>query len=192
MKQTPVTTLLTLSLAAIMASAQSATDKTPSQATQTHDYWTDPATNLMWTAKDNGKDISWKNAIKYCRKLSLAGYTGWRMPNMDELEGIYDKNVNSPGLMGVEMYHNVHPATWHVKGNIFLTGIQWSTLQRIGDRGKPSAYVYHVDFNEGIESDDPTGWPYGYVGRRVLCVRGPEASPNHTTNDSQIIIKINK
>jgi hypothetical protein len=190
-KQRIATALLPLSFVAIMAGAQSTAEKAPSQAMQTHDYWTDPTTNLMWTTKDNGKDISWKNATKYCRKLSLAGYTAWRMPNMDELVSIYDKNANSPGLMGAQMYHNVAPATWHVKGNIFLTGDQWSTLQRLDDRRKPSGYVYYVDFNEGKENNDPTGWPYGYVGMRVLCVRGPEASPNHTTNDFQII-KIEK
>jgi hypothetical protein len=189
MKWQTVTALLPLSLAAIMAGAQSTADKAPSQAPQMRDYWLDPATNLMWAAKDNGKDISWKGAIKYCHKLSLAGYTGWRMPNMDELENLYDKSLTSPGMAGDRQHYR--PFTWHIKGNLFLTGNQWSTLQRLDDRSKPSGYVYYVDFNEGIANNDPTGWPYGYTGRRVLCVRGPEAFPNHTTNDYESI-KIGK
>ena len=185
-----VTAMLLLSLAAIIASGQSIANKAPSQVSQLHDYWLDPATNLMWAAKDNGKDVSWKGAIKYCRTLNLAEHTGWRMPNLDELEGLYDKSLIAPGMAGDKQHYR--PFTWHIKGNIFLTGDQWTTLQRLDDRGKPSGYVYNVDFNEGIAKNDPTGWPYPYVGMRVLCVRGPEAFPNHTTNDNEIIIKIEK
>ena len=137
----------------------------------------------MWAAKDNGKDVSWKGAIKFCSKSRLAGYTDWRMPNMDEVQAIYDKNAESPGLMGAKRYHNIGPATWHIKGGLFITGDQWTTLQRLDDRGKPSGYVYYFDFNEGRGDNDPTGWPYSYAGRRVLCVRGPEAFPNHTTTN---------
>jgi hypothetical protein len=176
-KKRIATALLPLSFVAIMAGAQSTADKTPSRVPQVRDYWIDPTTNLMWAAKDNGKDVSWKEAIKYCNNLNLAGYTGWRMPNMDELQVIYDRKTESPGLMGAERYHNVHPSTWHIKGNLFLTGDQWTTLRRLDDRGKPSGYVYYFDFNEGRSENDPTGWPYPFVGRRVLCVRGPQAFP---------------
>jgi hypothetical protein len=176
-KRQIATTLLQLSFAAFMAGAQSTAGKAPQPAPQVRDYWIDPATNLMWATKDNGKDISWKAAIKYCRDLNLAGYTGWRMPNMDELQALYDKNIESPGLMGAKRYHNVSPSAWHIKGNIFLSGDQWTTLRRLDDRGKPSGYVYFYDFNEGRSDNDPTGWPYSFDGMRVLCVRGPQAFP---------------
>jgi hypothetical protein len=39
-------------------------------------------------------------------------------------------------------------ATWHVKGNLFLTGDQWST-QKNDDRGHPSGWAWRFDFNEG-------------------------------------------
>jgi hypothetical protein len=172
----------------MMAGAQSTPDKAPSQGPQTHDYWIDPATNLMWAAKDNGRDVSWKGGVKYCRNLNLAGYSGWRMANLDELQGLYDQKAATPGMAGDKQHYRSF--TWRIKGNIFLTGNQWTTLQRLDDRGKPSGYVYHFDFNEGIATDDPTGWPYGYVGMRVLCVRGPEAIPNHTTTRSDIVIRI--
>jgi len=177
-KQQIVTTLLSVSLAAIMAGAQSTADKA---APQVHDYWVDPATNLMWAAKDNGKDVSWKGAIKYCRKSNLAGYSGWRMANLDELQGLYDKSLETAGMAGDKRHYR--PFTWRIKGNIFLTGNEWTTLQRVDDRGKPSGYEYYFDFNEGRADNDPTGWPYSYDGMRVLCVRGAEASPNHTTKD---------
>ena len=90
---------------------------------------------------------------------------------MAELQGIYDKTANVPGFAGP---HNEDPFTWHVKGNIFLTGDQWSSDYDLDDRGRPSGYVYYFDFNEGKSKDDPTGWPYSFVGSRALCVRGPE------------------
>lgn len=50
----------------------------------------DTKTNLMWAAKDNGKDINWANAKSYCKKYRGGGYKDWRMPTQDELAGLYD------------------------------------------------------------------------------------------------------
>src|ERR1035437_10122075 len=48
--------------------------------------WTDPATGLMWTKKDNGSDVDWNQASAYCSNLQLAGYKDWRLPNIEELQ----------------------------------------------------------------------------------------------------------
>ncbi len=175
MKRQMVTSLLPLSLAAMMAGAQSTPDKAPSQVQQTHDYWIDPATKLMWAAKDNGKDLSWNGAIKYCRNSTLAGLTGWRMPNMDELQGLYNQSITTRGMAGDKQHYRSF--TWHIKGNLFVTGDQWTTLRGMDDRGKPSGYAYYYDFNEGKSNDQPVGWPYPYVGMRVICVRGAQQFP---------------
>ena len=50
----------------------------------------DTRTGLMWAAKDNGDDISWYEAKKYCEKYRAGGYKDWRMPTQEELAGIYD------------------------------------------------------------------------------------------------------
>jgi hypothetical protein len=52
----------------------------------------DTKTNLMWAAQDNGSDIDWKIAKAYCENYRGGGYTDWRMPTKDELEGLSDKN----------------------------------------------------------------------------------------------------
>jgi hypothetical protein len=161
--------LILLQMAAITAGAQSALqDQRRPQETQVRGYWIDPSTGLMWAAKDNGKDISWKKAVKYCRDLRAAGYSDWRLATLDELGMIYDRNVTAPGLSGPDN----GPSTWHVKGNLFLTGYQWSSTQRMDDRGHPDGYVWYFNFNEGRPNDDPTGWPYPFSFRRALCVRG--------------------
>jgi len=52
----------------------------------------DTNTGLMWAAKDNGEDINWQDAKRYCENYRGGGYTDWRMPTQDELAGIHDKN----------------------------------------------------------------------------------------------------
>lgn len=158
-----------LSIAAMIAGAQSSTRvQGLAQETQVRGYWVDPSTGLMWAGKDSGKDVSWKTAVKYCRVLRLAGYSDWRLANIAELQDIYDKTAEAPGLAG---RHSEEPTTWHVKGNLFLTGNEWSSSYRQDDRGHFSGYVYYFDFNEGKPNDDPTGWPYPFSFRRALCVR---------------------
>jgi hypothetical protein len=132
--------------------------------------WIDPSTSLMWAAKDNGKDVSWRQAMKYCHGLRLDGYSEWRLANMAELQGIYDKTVEAPGRAGPAK--DSHAFTWHVKGNLFLTGDEWSGHQMTG-RMPLESYEYHFDFNEGRPDKDPSGWPYPSSGMRALCVRGP-------------------
>lgn len=158
-----------LSIVAMIAGAQSTTgDRGLAQGTQTRGYWVDPSTGLMWAGKDNGIDVSWKNAVKYCRGLRLAGYTDWRLASLGELEGIYDKNANAPGLMGPSGKGTA--STWHIKGNLFLTGDQWSSSQLADDRGKPSGYASRFDFNEGrVFNGDEISF---YTNKRALCVRG--------------------
>jgi hypothetical protein len=75
-------------------------------------YWVDPSTGLMWAGRDNGKDVSWKGALRYCRNLRLAGHSDWRLATLTELGEIYDKNANAPGLAG--MHDDVH-TNWRVR-----------------------------------------------------------------------------
>ncbi len=53
----------------------------------------DMQTGLMWAAKDNGSDIDWPGAKRYCENYRGGGYTDWRMPTLKELEGLYDSAV---------------------------------------------------------------------------------------------------
>ncbi|MCX5847221.1 MAG: DUF1566 domain-containing protein [Deltaproteobacteria bacterium] len=54
----------------------------------------DTRTNLMWAAKDNGGNISWVDAKRYCENYQGGGYTDWRMPTKDELDTLYDEDTN--------------------------------------------------------------------------------------------------
>jgi uncharacterized protein DUF1566 len=163
--------VLLLSIA-IQGSARSAQEnESRAQNTQERGVWTDPSTGLMWAGRDNGKGVSWKDAVKYCRDLRLASYSDWRLPTLAELGKIYDPNVNALGLTGSGKEHS---DTWHVKGNLFLTGHEWSSERRTDDRGHPSAYAVYFDFNGGRSNDQPSGFPYSSSFMRALCVRGTE------------------
>jgi serine/threonine protein kinase len=112
--------------------------------------WTDPATGLMWAKKDNGSSVNWQQATDYCRNLQLAGHADWRLPTIDELQGIYDPNV--------------HNGYWHVKGNLQLSDWPWSSSLENASRG---AWAFNYDFGTryliGLYLDD---------NGRALCVRG--------------------
>lgn len=159
--------LALLSIATMMAGAQSAEELELARQTQARGYWIDPSTGLMWAAKDNnGRDVIWKKAVNYCRDLRLAGYSDWSLATIDELEGIYDKSARAPGLAGK---HNDKATTWHVKGGLFLTGLHWSSSRRSDDRGKPSGYAWRFDFGNGHRFG---GDQLGYANfKRALCVR---------------------
>ena len=161
--------MLLLLASGLIPSAQSTPESQGgTQYSQTRGFWTDPSTGLMWAGKDNGKDVSWKNAMKYCRDFRLAGYTDWRLATVAELGAIYDRNAYVPGLFGSDK-DNLF--SWHVKGKLFLTGYEWSSERRNDDRGHPSSYAWYFNFNEGRPDNDPTGWPYSYKGMRALCGR---------------------
>jgi len=55
---------------------------------------TDSKTGLMWAREDNGEDIQWRDARKYCNNLTLAGYLDWRIPTGNELKKLYDEKYS--------------------------------------------------------------------------------------------------
>ena len=125
-----------------------------------HPTWTDPATGLMWTKKDNGSGVNWNQATDYCSNLQLAGYSDWRLPTIEELQGIYDPSVSLPAMWDAGVWHV------HVKGNLKLSGWQWSSSQ--GDHpgfAAVYAFTHEEDSGSGFPRD---GFNYN---TRALCVR---------------------
>jgi len=132
-----------------------------------HPTWTDPTTGLMWAKTDNGSDVSWEQASDYCAKSELAGYKDWRLPTIEELQGIYDSSVSvDAALFDIDWVLRVH-----VKGNLKLTGSNWSSSQEHhSDSTWPVARVF--DFAE-MEKEEPESFPLGgfNYSMRALCVR---------------------
>jgi hypothetical protein len=112
-------------------------------------FWTDPATGLMWTRKDNGEHVSWNDANNYCRNLTLQN-ASWRLPTIEELERIYDATEDVGGA--------------HIKGAIRLGySFIWS-----GTPYGSSMGAFGLNFRSGQREAYPqNNTPYG----NTLCVR---------------------
>ncbi|MGB8260538.1 MAG: DUF1566 domain-containing protein [Terracidiphilus sp.] len=60
-------------------------------------WWPDPSTGLMWAEhgySGNSHSIlhphgrTWQESVDYCAALKLGGFSGWRIPTLDEVKGI--------------------------------------------------------------------------------------------------------
>jgi tetratricopeptide (TPR) repeat protein len=135
--------------------------------------WADPATKLMWTRKDNGSDITWYAAASYCSNLRLNDYSDWRMPTIDELQGIYDPTqrvtLSNPGCGNFQSkikgaialsncidYHN---------GNV-LAGAVWSSSLSESQNRHPWFFPFADPNPERGHIN-----PYRPTYMRALCVR---------------------
>jgi Protein of unknown function (DUF1566) len=151
------------------ANARSSSQEQESkQETQLRGYWIDPSTSLMWTGHDNLQPYTYWDAPRHCRDLRLAHYSDWRLPTIDELQGIYDKNTAAPGENPRTHWHEPEPWVFHVKGGLFLTGDQLSSTSENDGSGSIPEYVWGFDFKSGSRFKDK---PDRHVNMRVLCVR---------------------
>jgi hypothetical protein len=112
--------------------------------------WIDLATGLMWALNDNGMDVNWNEARRYCQQLRLGGFSDWRLPEIGELKGMYDAlSEQSP----------------KVRGGIGLSGYRcWSTTK------SRSGHAWSLGIKDGARF---SGRLSHYGGDRALCVRRP-------------------
>jgi hypothetical protein len=47
---------------------------------------TDTKRKIMWQRGDNGKEVTFEVAEKYCKTLRVGGHADWRLPNPEELD----------------------------------------------------------------------------------------------------------
>jgi len=109
----------------------------------------DNATNLIWDAGET-KPMSWKKAMEHPKSLSLAGFTDWRSPNVEELFCLADRTKYDPAI-DTAFFPNC-------KG-----GWYWSSTV---DASSPGDYAWLVNFGYG--SSD---YGYQYSGGLVRAVR---------------------
>jgi hypothetical protein len=131
-----------LALVLLAASNSSAEDR---------GYWTDPATGLEWATADNGSGVSWSQATRYCRELTVGAFNDWTLPSIDELQHIFGGAENEDGR--------------HIRGPIRLTGWAWSSTD-----GEQPGEGWAFDFGDGARASVAAG-DSGL--NRALCVRSP-------------------
>lgn len=114
----------------------------------------DAQTGLIWAAKDNGGDIDWQAAQRYCQSQGAS----WRLPSSAELIQIYAP-ANS------EVQDCIGKLTCKITPLIQLSGLTpWS------NDSNGATEAFYVYLNDGKQ--------YSYSvsntqGKRALCVRNP-------------------
>lgn len=69
------------------------------------------ATGLEWAQSDNGADINWSAAGKFCAGKGA----GWRLPSVSELQSLYDKSGKAESRCGTGFTCKVSPL-FHLSG----------------------------------------------------------------------------
>ena len=115
----------------------------------------DLRTGLLWAAADNGADIDWLDAGKYCANLGA----GWQLPSLPELMSLYDETGTYTRNCG-ESICKVTPAI------TVTAGYHWSRIPAEESR----AWV--VDFANGARQSMAVINPF-FI--RALCVHGETA-----------------
>jgi len=113
--------------------------------------WVDPETHLMWAGADNGSGLSLSQAKRFCAESSAAGFHGWVLPSIDDLQSLYDPSVDHDGR--------------HVKGPLKLTGWEWSSTP-----GQQAGEGWVLDVGDGARASVVAG-DSGL--NRALCRRRP-------------------
>lgn len=103
----------------------------------------------MWTAADNGSGLSWIQAQRYCKNLTLAGSKDWILPSIDDLQGLVGSAASQ--------------STYRIKAPIKLSGWEWSSTP-----GKQEGEGWALDFGDGGRASVAAG-DSGL--NRALCVR---------------------
>ena len=60
---------------------------------------TDLRTGLMWEKSDSGWGETWSHAMNYCKELSMAGYSDWRLPDKDNWVSLWADAGLDKGVM---------------------------------------------------------------------------------------------
>ncbi len=114
----------------------------------------DTETGLMWADKDNDEPINWHDAKAYCENYRAGGYDDWRMPTIEELKGLYDKNITSSN------------GAYHITELIHLTSCcPWSS-EISEDGSRAFSFVFSDGYGDWFNPDR----------RRVLPVRRQQRS----------------
>jgi hypothetical protein len=143
---------------------------------ETLEIVTDNLQGLMWQDNDavGSAVYTWQDATSYCENLDLAGYTDWRLPEIDELESIIDY-----GEHGIISTFNHKNPSWSATVND--AGLAWAygtnAMMQFMDlndlsslpiekttlttcrcvRGKEHHQLFHKDDDNDIIYDNATG-----------------------------------
>jgi len=115
------------------------------------------SSGLLWTQRDNGADISWESARRYCETLSLSG-GGWRLPSSRDLQNLFMDAVGTKAVACGVGYCGVP------------SGFSFTSFQLWAAEADGSGKGSFLNFEQGLPGSAPAGYSYH---SRALCVRNP-------------------
>ncbi len=116
-----------------------------------HDYLLDTSTHLFWQDNATVLAASWQQAVTICENLSLAGFTDWRLPNINELHSLVDYYAPDLMLGSTDFGH-------------IMRGTYWSSTSSA--QNLEQAWTVR-SYNAQVAQSDKTVDSY-----YALCVRG--------------------
>ncbi|MBO4710841.1 DUF1566 domain-containing protein [bacterium] len=120
----------------------------------------DSSTNLLWQKTyESGK--TWDEALKYCEDLEYAGYSDWRLPNINELTTLFDYSKTGVLSSFPGMTANVFASSTNNNG-----GRVWAVSMGEGRIDYVLSDNETVDEGEGNETEESSGTVFS-----VRCVR---------------------
>lgn len=145
----------------------------------------DRESSLTWTTK--ATSMTWSKAGEYCTNLRLSGYKDWRLPQLEELQTIFDpsedKNEHCMGLRGSLPIHIRKQldvgcgGVWADKkagrGNLFGYDEEYAWLFDF-ETGKPVKGTIYFELKKDGGGD----------AHDVLCVRGRSSATAATSPPS--------
>ena len=104
--------------------------------------WTDSETGLEWQAENIG-EMTWDDAVKYAKKLTLNGKSDWRLPTRKELFSLVDGEKYNP-CCKTDKLNCVSSYYWSSTTYAFNTSSAWLVNFSYGSvsNGNKSVNVY--------------------------------------------------
>jgi len=118
---------------------------------KTADIVKDSYSNLEWQDDTIGSVNSWQGAIDSCENLTLETHTDWRLPNVNELRSIVDRNVANPAIISVftsTISDNYWSSTTSTSASTKAWFVSFSTGILISEPKSTTAYVRCVRVGE--------------------------------------------
>lgn len=104
----------------------------------------DNSTGLMWNKCSEGLSGSscsigtatthtWPNAINLCEGSTHAGYTDWRLPNINELQSLANYGTHSPSINTTVFPNTVTSSFWTSTADASNPAYSWVVIFGVGN-----------------------------------------------------------
>jgi len=103
----------------------------------------DSSTSLMWQREDDDTKRSWDSSTSYCSISTLANYTDWRLPTLEELESLIDPDYDPDDPVSA-----ANPAIDYTAFPNTNQSAYWS----ITPNEENDSRAWRVDFSGGVSS----------------------------------------